>query len=64
MKIYGEQTSLANIFGLMTLWADVDPIRRTREHPDFLRFAERVGYVAAWEKYGWPDLMPALTGTK
>jgi len=64
MKIYGEQTSLANIFGLMTLWADVDPIRRTREHPDFLRFAERVGYVAAWEKYGWPDLMPALAGTK
>ncbi|CAN5448013.1 hypothetical protein BH11PSE5_BH11PSE5_26560 [soil metagenome] len=64
MKIYGEQTSLANIFGLMTLWVDVDPIRRTRLHPDFMRFAERVGYVAAWEKYGWPETLRPLPVTK
>jgi Tfp pilus assembly protein PilF len=59
MKIYGEQANLSNLFGLMTLWADVDPIRRTHQHPDFMAFAERIGFVEAWEKYGWPDLMPA-----
>jgi TolB-like protein/Tfp pilus assembly protein PilF len=64
MKIYGEQTSLANIFGLMTLWVDVDPIRRTRLHPDFMRFADHVGYVAAWEKYGWPDNLQPVSVTK
>ena len=64
MKIYGEQTSLANIFGLMTLWVDVDPIRRTRLHPDFMGFAERAGYVAAWEKYGWPEALGAVADTK
>lgn len=64
MKIYGEQTSLANIFGLMTLWVDVDPIRRTRLHPDFMRFAEHVGYVAAWEKYGWPNTLRPVAETK
>lgn len=64
MKIYGEQTSLANIFGLMTLWVDVDPIRRTRLHPDFMGFADRVGYVTAWEKYGWPDALRPAPVTK
>ena len=64
MKIYGEQTSLANIFGLMTLWVDVDPIRRTRLHPDFMRFADHVGYIAAWEKYGWPDNLQPVPVTK
>lgn len=59
MKIYGEQPNLSNLFGLMNLWADADPIRRTWQHPDFMAFAERTGFVAAWEKYGWPDLMPA-----
>lgn len=57
MKIYREQTSLANLFGLLTLWVDVDPIRRTREHPDFLQFCTDAGYVSAWDKYGWPAVM-------
>lgn len=59
MKIYGEQPNLSNLFGLMNLWVDLDPTRRTWQHPDFMAFAERIGFVAAWEKYGWPDLMPA-----
>lgn len=63
-KVYGEQTSIANVFGLMALWVDVDPIRRTYQHPDFMAFAEHIGFVAAWEKYGWPDLMPVVPGTK
>ena len=64
MKIYGEQPNLSNLFGLMNLWADVDPICRTVEHPAFIAFAERVGFVAAWEKYGWPERMPAVPVTK
>lgn len=62
MKIYAEQANLSNVFGLMTLWADIDPVRRIVEHPDFMGFAEHVGFVAAWEKYGWPDRMPAPPG--
>ena len=58
MKIYREQMTLANMFGLMTLWSDSDPIRQTRLHPDFMSFAKDIGLVAAWEKYGWPDLLP------
>lgn len=57
MKIYREQIHPANMFGLMSLWTDVDPIRKTREHPDFMQFAESAGLVAAWDKHGWPDLM-------
>lgn len=58
MKIYSEQMTLANMFGLMTLWSDSEPICQTRLHPDFMAFAEDVGMVEAWEKYGWPDLIP------
>lgn len=57
MKIYGEQPNLSNLFGLMFLWSDVPIIHQTVEHPDFMTFAERMGFVAAWEKYGWPDRM-------
>jgi DNA-binding SARP family transcriptional activator/TolB-like protein len=62
MKIYREQPNLSNLFGLMSLWSDVDPIRRTVEHPGFLAFAEQIGFVAAWDKYGWPERMPMLDG--
>ena len=59
MKIYREQMTLANMFGLMTLWSDSEPIRQVRLHPDFISFAEDIGMVEAWEKYGWPDLIPS-----
>lgn len=58
MKIFGERTTAVNIIGLMLLWADFDPISRTVNHPDFMAFAERMGFVAAWQKYGWPDRLP------
>lgn len=58
MKLYREQIHPANMYGLMSLWADSDPIRRTREHPDFMGFAEEIGLAGAWDRYGWPDLMP------
>lgn len=58
MKIYREQIHPANMFGLMSLWSDTDPIRVTREHPDFMSFAQDIGLVEAWERHGWPDVMP------
>jgi TolB-like protein len=58
MKLYRKQIHPANMLGLMSLWTDVDPIRQTRLHPSFLSFADDIGLVAAWEKYGWPDLLP------
>jgi len=59
MKIYSERIHPANVFGLMSLWADVDPIRRTREDPQFIEFAEKIGLVEAWNRHGWPDLLPS-----
>lgn len=57
-KTLGAQITPANMYCLMSLWADFEPIRRTRLHPEFLAFARRIGLVAAWEIYGWPDLLP------
>jgi len=58
-KTLGAQITPANMYCLMSLWADIEPIRRTRLHPEFMAFAERIGLVAAWKKYGWPDLLAA-----
>ncbi|NBD95225.1 MAG: hypothetical protein GVY11_01960 [Gammaproteobacteria bacterium] len=58
-KTLGTQITPANMYCLMSLWADVEPIRQVRLHPEFLAFAQRIGLVAAWDKYGWPDLLPA-----
>lgn len=59
MKIYSERIHPANMFGLMTLWVDIDPINRTIRHPDFMAFAEKIGMVEAWNRFGWPDLIPS-----
>jgi TolB-like protein len=59
MKMYAECIHPANMFGLMNLWIDIEPIRKTRLHPDFMAFAEKIGMVEAWNRHGWPDLMPS-----
>ena len=59
MKVYREQIHPDNMAGLMSLWTEVDPIGRTIQHPEFMKFAEDIGMVEAWEKYGWPDLIPS-----
>ncbi len=58
-KTLGAQITPANVYCLMSLWADIEPIRRVRLHPEFMAFAERIGMLAAWQKYGWPDLLAA-----
>jgi TolB-like protein len=61
-KTIGQSVSLGNMGCLASLWADIDPIRGIRNHPDFLDFAEHIGMSAAWDKYGWPDLLPPPAG--
>ncbi|WP_108810204.1 tetratricopeptide repeat protein [Sphingorhabdus sp. Alg231-15] len=57
-KTLGKQITPANFFAFMSLWTDAEPINQVRLHPDFMDFAQRIGMVDAWEKYGWPDLLP------
>lgn len=62
-KTLGTQITTSNFFGFASLWNDFEPTRQTRLHPDFLSFAQRIGLVAAWDKYGWPDLLPEPSPT-
>jgi hypothetical protein len=57
-KTIGQAVSLGNMGCLISLWADIAPIRQIRQHAEFIPFAERIGMAAAWDKYGWPDLLP------
>lgn len=56
-KSMRKSRSPAKMLAFLALWADVDPMRRIWQHPEFLEFADSIGLVAAWEKYGWPDLL-------
>ena len=38
------------------LWQPDAWSRQARQHPAFAGFASRIGLVAYWQKYGWPDL--------
>lgn len=58
MSIYRKCIHPANMFGLMSLWADVEPIRQVRLHSGFMDFAGEIGLIEAWNRHGWPDLMP------
>ena len=60
-KTFGHCISSSNLIGLVPLWADLEPIRQVWQHPDFIAFAQRIGMAAAWDKYGWPDLLPPPT---
>ncbi len=57
-KTIGTRITLQNLACLMSIWADIDPIRQIWQHPEFIPFAQRIGMAAAWDKYGWPDLLP------
>ena len=58
-KTIGRAVSLGNMGCLISLWADIEPIRQIWQHPEFIPFAERIGMAAAWDKYGRPDLLPS-----
>jgi TolB-like protein len=60
-RTIGARITLQNLACLMSIWADIDPIRQIWRHPEFIPFAQRIGMAAAWDKYGWPDLLPPPT---
>ncbi len=60
-KTIGRTVSIGNMSCLISLWADIEPVRQIWQHPEFIAFAERIGMAAAWDKYGWPDLLPPPT---
>lgn len=43
---------------LLSLWGDTEPCRVIYTHPKFMAFAERIGMVDAWRRYGRPDRLP------
>lgn len=51
--------SPANTLCLLSIWSDSDPIQRIWTDAEFIPFAQRIGMAAAWDKYGWPDLLPS-----
>lgn len=57
-KTIGARITLQNLACLMSIWANIDPIRQIWQHPEFIPFAQRIGMADAWDKYGWPDLLP------
>jgi len=57
-KTIGTRITLQNLACLMSIWTENDPMCRIWQHPEFIPFAQRIGMAAAWDKYGWPDLLP------
>ncbi len=57
----GTRITLQNLACLMSIWTKIDPMCRIWQHPEFIPFAQRIGMAEAWDKYGWPDLLPRPT---
>lgn len=49
-------------FALSRIWEPTDESRAVRTHKDFPQFAESIGLVKAWQRYGWPDTIKPLSG--
>ena len=60
-KTIGTRITLQNLACLMSIWTKIEPMCRIWQHPEFIPFAQRIGMAEAWEKYGWPDLLPRPT---
>jgi TolB-like protein/Tfp pilus assembly protein PilF len=48
---------------LSRIWDPSDEATSVRTHPYFPEFAEKVGLVKAWQKYGWPNKITPIPGT-
>ncbi len=64
LRTLGENLSAPNITALIAIWAEIDPIRRIWQDDEFIPFAQRIGLAAAWDKYGWPDILPMPTNRR
>lgn len=50
-------------FALSRIWEPTEEAQKVRTHKDFPQFAETIGLVKAWQKYGWPDNISPHEGT-
>jgi len=50
-------------FALSRIWEPTEEAKSVRTHKDFPQFAETIGLVKAWQKYGWPDSIQPHQGT-
>ena len=48
---------------LTRLWSGTEASNLIRRHPGFPGFAERIGLLAAWQEFGWPDKCRPNEGT-
>ncbi len=60
-KTIGTRITLQNLACLMSIWTEIEPMCRIWQHEEFIPFAQRIGMVEAWDKHGWPDLLPRPT---
>ena len=50
-------------FALSRIWEPTEEAKAVRTHPDFPEFAQKIGLVQAWKKYGWPSTIQPNEGT-
>ena len=55
MQAYEQNKFAGGSFVLTRIWNEREDSKKLRQHPDFPAFAQRIGLLAAWEKFGWPD---------
>jgi|GEM_PF-7074931 len=52
-----------NASALSLVWLRPEGANSLLQHSDFPAFAQRIGLVTAWQKYGWPDRCRKNIGT-
>ena len=63
MQVYLDKPYPLNAGGLAGIWSDLEIGKNLRQHPGFPEFAQRLGLVTSWQKYGWPDKCQPYPGT-
>ena len=63
MAAYMNRPFALNGGVLGSIWSDAKTSRELRQHKEFPAFAERIGLVRAWQKYGWPDKCQKVEGS-
>jgi TolB-like protein/DNA-binding winged helix-turn-helix (wHTH) protein len=62
MRTFVSHPYPLNAGAITIIWDEHPAHRLLRQHPDFPAFAERIGLLRAWQKYGWPDRCHPLSG--
>ncbi|MFK7733617.1 MAG: winged helix-turn-helix domain-containing tetratricopeptide repeat protein [Pseudomonadales bacterium] len=63
MSTFVDRPFAFNAGAISGIWTDEEANRGLRQHPDFPKFAERIGLVRAWQQYGWPGQCEKIVGT-